>query len=216
MDSGIQSLNNRGQEKSTYRLNLFVEYHKLNRRLFSKHVYRLKWTEWTSVWFVKRYLKLRSTELNSGIHWAYWPIFTFLFTYNVHLLTLAAVRFLATIIWRANTKSFVSPCLLSNSWKSDTIFFFFSVQEFFSQADFLARQDFFSPRNQSARTYILLNHPYHPSFQMVGEMKKILALILGDSSRFSLPRSKYKDLYSEKHRQTNNQSIKQRNKKLFL
>ena len=54
---------------------------------------------------------------------------------------------------------------------------------------------------------------------MVGEMKKILALILGASSRFSLPRSKYKDLYGEKHRQTNNQSNKQTNKqtkKLFL
>ena len=42
VDNGIQSLNNRGQEKSTYRLNLFVEYQKLNRRLFSKHVYCLK------------------------------------------------------------------------------------------------------------------------------------------------------------------------------
>ena len=136
VDSAIQSLKNWVQEKSTYRLNLFVEYQKPN---------RLKWTEWTSVWFVKRYLKLRSTELHSGIHWAYWPIFTFLFTYNVHLLTLAAVRFLATIIWQANTKSFVShntvhcsSCLLSNSWKRDTIFFFFSAG-IFSQADFLAR-----------------------------------------------------------------------------
>ena len=49
---------------------------------------------------------------------------------------------------------------------------------------------------------------------MVGEMKKILALILGASSRFSFPRSKNKDLYSEKHRQTNSQSIKQTNKKI--
>ena len=147
VDNGIQSLNNRGQEKSTYRLNLFVEYQKLNRRLFSKHVYCLKWTEWTSVWFVKRYLKLRSTELHSGIHWAYWPKLTFLFTYNVHLLTLAALRFLATISWRANTKSFVShntvhcsSCLLSKE-----ILFFFSVQEFFLRQ--ISLQDFFSPRN---------------------------------------------------------------------
>ena len=168
MDSGIQSLNNRGQEKSTYRLNLFVEYHKLNRRLFSKHVYRLKWTEWTSVWFVKRYLKLRSTELHSGIHWAYLPIFTFLFTYNVHLLTLAAVRFLATIIWRTNTKSFVShntvhcsSCLLSNSWKRDTFFSFFQCRNFFS-GRFPCKISF--PLEISLQDHIFFfNHPYHPS-----------------------------------------------------
>ena len=51
---------------------------------------------------------------------------------------------------------------------------------------------------------------------MVGEIKKILALILGASSRFSLLRSKYKDLYSEKHRQTNNQSINQTNKQKIV
>ena len=42
---------------------------------------------------------------------------------------------------------------------------------------------------------------------MVGEMKKILALILGASSRFSFPRSKNKDLYSEKHGQTNKKIV---------
>ena len=154
VDSRIQSLNNRGQEKSTYRLNLFVEYQKLNRRLFSKHVYCLKWTEWTSVWFVKTYLKLRSTELHSGIHWASWPKLTFLFTYNVHLLTFAAVRFLATISWRANTKSFVShntvhcsSCLLSK----EILFFFFQCRSF-SQADFLAR--FLFPSKFAAGSYI--------------------------------------------------------------
>lgn len=51
---------------------------------------------------------------------------------------------------------------------------------------------------------------------MVGEMKKILALVLGASSRFSFPRSKNKDLYSEKHRQTNSQSIKQTNKQKIV
>ena len=51
---------------------------------------------------------------------------------------------------------------------------------------------------------------------MVGEMKKILALILGASSRFSFPRSKNKDLYSEKHGQTNSQSIKQTNKQKIV
>ena len=163
MDSGIQSLNNRDQEKSPYRLNLFVEYQKLNRRLFSKHVYCLKWTEWTSVWFVKTYLKLRSTELHSGIHWASWPKLTFLFTYNVHLLTLAAVRFLATISWRANTKSFVSQntvhcssCLLSK----EKLFFFFSVQEFFS-GRFPCKISF--PLEICCRIIYFLNHPYHPS-----------------------------------------------------
>lgn len=160
VDSAIQSLNNWVQEKSTYRLNLFVEYQKPN---------RLKWTEWTSVWFVKRYLKLRSTELHSGIHWAYWPIFTFLFTYNVHLLTLAAVRFLATIIWQANTKSFVShntvhcsSCLLSNSWKRDTIFFFFFQCRNFFSGRFPCKISF--PLEISLQDHIFfLNHPYHPS-----------------------------------------------------
>ena len=162
MDSGIQSLNNRDQEKSTYRLNLFVDYQKLNRRLFSKHVYCLKWTEWTSVWFVKRYLKLRSTELHSGIHWASWPKLTFLFTYNVHLLTLAAVRFLATIIWRANTKRF---CFTQHrslffvfAEQRDTLFF--SVQEFIS-GRFLCKISF--PLEICCRIIYFLNHPYHPS-----------------------------------------------------
>ena len=154
VDNGIQSLNNRGQEKSLYRLNLFVEYQKLNRRLFSKHVYCLKWTEWTSVWFVKTYLKLRSTELHSGIHWASWPKLTFLFTYNVHLLTLAVVRFLATIIWRAraNTKSFVSRRSLFFVFaeQRDTLFFFQCRS--FSQADFLAR--FLFPSKFAAGSYI--------------------------------------------------------------
>ena len=153
---------------------------------------------------MKRYLKLRSTELHSGIHWAYWPKLRFLFTYNVHLLTLAAVRFLATIIWRANTKSFVShntvhcsSCLLSK----EILFFFFSVQEFFLRQ--ISLQDFFSPWNL-LQDHIFFKSPI-PSLKVKwsAKWKKILALILGASSRFSFPRSKNKDLYSEKHRQTN-------------
>ena len=176
VDSGIQSLNNRGQERSTYRLKSFVEYQKLNRWLFSKHVYRLKWTEWTSVWFVKRYLKLRSTELHSRTHWAY-ICFSPLIN-NVHLLTLAAVRFLATIIWRANIKSFVShntvhcsSCLLSNSWKRDTIFFFSAG--IFSQADFLAR--FLFPSKSVCRIIYIFKSPI-PSLKV--KFRRILKTVL--------------------------------------